>query len=143
MAEPRQSDPDAFIRSLFEPLPADVEPVESKAFRRQVKKDVEAAWHTRWLLVESARMHMESLRLRGTHARMYGGLADGQGVPGEDEAFCAYVHAVHWLMLWPAPNAQSVQWKRAHRGLAGGRDAWEAAIAADKERLGLKAEARS
>lgn len=136
MTDRRSTDPEAFIRSLFGPLPKGEEVAETKAFRRLAEEDAKLAWQPLWLKAEAARHFVAATRRQGDYARFYGWYASGTLMPIEKMAIKSFTEELDEVMQWPAPNAAALRWKLKHRNHDGGRDAWEAAIAADEARLG-------
>lgn len=138
-ARPAAPDPrfTAFLAAVLAPLPAGAEPASTPSFRRQAQADANDAWHKRWLIAEATWHGYKAMSYARCREFDLGTELAEEVAPLERSAWADFVRAVHQLMLWPAPKRQALTWKLKHRCIDGGRDAWEAAINADEDRLGL------
>ncbi len=138
MADPRarQSDPEAFIASLFAPLPEGEELAASEAFKALLGEDAVRRWQT-----DLAKAKEIDQRVRALDARK---AANPNAKRSVDEMLSGLdlwfeLHeAIGVLIMQPAPSEREFRWKLRHCRSLGGSRAWDDAIEADAARLGLK-----
>lgn len=121
-----------FMAKLLAPLPVGEEPVDTKAFRREIERDLRAMWSAAF----------EYVRLAGAkHTATAAALQIARDPEGSDlhlannVAFAARVDSERRMCFVPAPTMRELRWKK--RSLAN-RPADQdvvAAIARDEARL--------
>lgn len=129
-----QFDLSRFTEQLLAPLPDGTEAADSKEFRRQIKKDMTAAWHPVWLKLSIAKQYRDIAMSERAYAGRYGTLTADMRNEG-DRRHRALVAAVADLMDVPAPTKTDLREKISWQKFDGGYPAWDAAIAADHARL--------
>lgn len=121
-----------FLAQLLAPIAA---PAESRRFLAELRREVEEAWSLalhRFHAARAFREHCAHLR-RIAEIERRGVAAEAAG---EAQAHLAMLEAVNRMMHVPAPTIGALRHKQKLRGFDGGRDRWEAAIAADEAALG-------
>lgn len=142
MTQAVQSDTrSTFIAQLLAPLAS---AAEHRSFLAEVRHEAEMAWKIAYHRLYAA----QYLRDHAVHVRRVAELASRTlKVPVEDaaerKAQLALIAEVDRMMMTPAPTTAALRLKRKLRGVSGGRDRWEAAIAADEARLEQKSTSRA
>lgn len=145
------TNPDAFIQSLFAPLPDDAEPVMTIEDEREWRKEIKEAWWRARVSYEAARhlydgcYYLRLLDSQKVRVAAFGNLGvDGATVRNLD---CIRKFLEHGLILTPAPTREDLlkkkrlaKWWLEHAPDAAPRI--EAAIAHDEERLARRAKPR-
>lgn len=128
-----QSTSSAFVAKLLAPV---VAPRENRRYLAELRHEAETAWAIvlhrfyaakAWRDVVAHRARADALERRIAQ------LPDWSG-----QAQLDMIAAVDKMMMVPAPNRGALRQKMKLRGLSGGRERWEAAIAADCARLGVR-----
>lgn len=122
-----------FIAQLLAPIPA---PAATRGALSERRRDLEQAWGLVWHRYHAA----QALRSHAAHARRAAEIErrtlDVPERAAEARAELAMIAAVDRLMHVPAPTIAALRQKRKLRAFSGGRQRWDAAIAADEGRLG-------
>ena len=133
MAEPRITDPDAFLRSLYSPLPAGKEQPDSKAFLAEIDREALAFWRDG--LDRAKKLDNAIADLRSLAARL-----KELGCPVKfteaDRRLCRELsEAMDQLMRRPAADMACLDFKRRHIDWSNGFPGWAEALAADEARV--------
>lgn len=135
-----------FMEKLLAPLPEGEEQADTKEFRRELWKDRRNPFKRNWRRAQLQYWIAENSRriagLRCALSREFGEGDIGILKMEERRLLGEMKASVDALMLCPAPDIAGLRWKQKHRDLCGGRDERDerdAAIAADADRLGVKA----
>lgn len=145
------TNPDAFIQSLFAPLPDDAEPVMTIEEEREWRKEIKEAWRRAWLSYEAARhlhdgcWYLRALDSQRVRVAAFGNFGVDSATVGNLD--CIRKSLEHGLILTPAPTREDLlkkkrlaKWWLEHAPDAAPRI--EAAIAHDEERLARRAKSR-
>lgn len=121
-----------FLAQLLAPIAAPA--AGDRRYLRELRDELEQAWSLVLHRYYAARAYREHC----AHTRRAAEIERGRDMPeGAEEARAqlAMLTAVDRMMHIPAPTIGALRHKQKLRGLDGGRDRWEAAIAADEVRL--------
>ncbi len=121
----------AFLAKILAPLPRAINRRALLEWRRDLEDAWSIAYHRYYAIEALERYHSHMCHAIKTERKVL-------NVPEQDEhsrAHLARVAAADRLMMTPAPTKVQLNMKRKMRGFNGGRDRWEAAIAADEARL--------
>ena len=124
----------AFLAKLVAPLPARSKPAADRKYLRELRREIEGVWNIALHRFYAAR----ALRDHCAHSRRADQLervAGSDFAAREDDATLAMLTAVDRMMHIPAPAIGALRQKEKLRGFNGGRERWDAAIAADRSRL--------
>ncbi|HMR33949.1 MAG TPA: hypothetical protein PKA13_21590 [Geminicoccaceae bacterium] len=129
----RITDPDAFLQSLFNPLPADKEQPDSKAFLDEIDKETLAFWRDgidRATQLDTAIGDLRSVAARAKEMGWRVSLAEA-----DRWLFRELIKVMDGLMRRPSADMSCVDFKRRHMGWNGGYPGWVEALAADEARV--------
>ena len=129
----RITDPDAFLQSLFNSLPAGKEQPDSKAFLAEIDREALAFWRDG--IARAKKLDNAIADLRSLATRL-----EEMGCPVKlDEAdrrlFKELHEAMDKLMRRPAADMACLDFKRRHVGWSNGFPGWAEALEADEARV--------
>ena len=129
----RITDPDAFLQSLFNPLPAGKEQPDSKAFLAEIDREALAFWRDgidRAKKLDTAIGDLRSVAARAKEMGCPVSLAEA-----DRRLFRELIKVMDGLMRRPSADMSCVDFKRRHMGWNGGYPGWAEALAADEARV--------
>lgn len=133
MAQAAQTDTrSSFLAQLLAPIAA---PATDRRFLAELRREAELAWSLtlhRYYAARAYREHCGHLRRAAEIERRTLKVPEA-GL--ERQAHLAMISTVDRMMHVPAPTIGALRQKEKLRAFDGGRDRWEAAIAADSARL--------
>lgn len=123
----------AFLSKLLAPLS---DASEERSFQIDLRNEADFAWSEALHRYYAADAHRSVCSHRLHAVRLAGRLKPRlQKSAAEQQAWLDFLSALNALMLVPAPTIGALRMKQKHRKADGGRDRWEAAIAANEARL--------
>lgn len=124
----------SFIAQLTGPIQGTS--IEVRRFSAELRREAEAAWtvaYHRYHAATSYASYCSHTRTAAQRERRTLNVPEAAAVA---QAELDRISAADRLMMTPAPTTTALRMKKKMRDYNGGRDRWEAAIAADEARLG-------
>ena len=123
-----------FLSKLLAPL---ADPNEERCFVLDLTREADFAWREALHRFHAADKYREVCCHRFHAVQLAGRVVPERQAAAEEQAWLDFLSALNALMLVPAPTIGALRIKQKRCMTDGGRDRWEAAIAADETRLGV------